>query len=211
LLLRRLLKGADGFAIGCEAVLLQRFLDAAVEGADLQDLFRLLAGRDFAAELAGDAYKLFNLLDAAHLALSILGPKVVLDAAPNVQTHRHRHHVDRQNVEHRALERQHRAIWRRTQEVGEVVDVRRIHAPADGHPVHDQWALVDAAADHPLNGLEAVNVVELERALDSLGRETLDVFFGPSRAAGHDHLAIGIVVFGLRQVPSVQRRSFATC
>jgi hypothetical protein len=54
---------------------------------------------------------------------------------------------------------------------GHVVDVGCVHAAADRHPVHHQRALVDAAADQSLHRFVAVDVVELERALDAGGAQ----------------------------------------
>ncbi len=106
-------------------------------------------------------------------------------------------HVDRQHVAHAAFHRQHRAVRDGAQEVGEVVDVGRIHAAADRHPVHHQRPLVDAAADQALHRLVAVDVVELESALDAGGAQALDVFLDQAGAGGNDHLAIGLVVLRL--------------
>ena len=53
------------------------------------------------------------------------------------------------------LEREHGAIGRGAHEVGQVVDVGRVEAAADGHPGEDQRHVVDAAAHHALDGLEA--------------------------------------------------------
>src|SRR5207344_413096 len=112
-------------------------------------------------------------------------PEVVLDATAHVQPHRDGHHVDRQRVEHAALQGEHGAVGCGADEVGQVVDVGRVHAAADGYPVHDQRSLVDAAADHALDGLEGVDVVELERALYACGVQASDVFLGPAWTAGN--------------------------
>ncbi|MCY1523477.1 hypothetical protein D9M68_583760 [compost metagenome] len=108
-----------------------------------------------------------------------------------MQAHGDAHHVHGQHVEHRALHGDHRAVGCGAQEVGQVVDVRLVHAAADGHPVHHQRALVDAAADHAFDGLEAVDVVALELALDARGREAADVLFHPAGVRGHDHVPVG--------------------
>jgi hypothetical protein len=116
-----------------------------------------------------------------------------------VQAHRDAHHVDRQRVEHAALEGQHRAVGNGAQEVGQVVDVRRVHAAADRDPVADQRAAVDAAADQALDGLVAVDVVELEGALDAGLGEATHMLLEEARRRGHDHVRVGAEAIGLGQ------------
>src|SRR5215469_3720836 len=168
------------WAVRREAVLGERLLDAVIKHADLADAARLFAAGDLTTEFAGNAHELLDLPHRAHLAPAILRPEIVFDAAADMQPHGDRHHVDRQHVAHRAFERQDRAVRRGPHEIGEIVDVGCIHAAADRDPVHDQRALVDAAAHHSFDGFEAVDVVELEGALNARRGQPPDVFFDPA-------------------------------
>jgi hypothetical protein len=88
------------------------------------------------------------------------------------------------------LSSQHCTVRRGPHEIRKVVDVGRVHATADRDPVHDQRALVDATAHHAFDGLEAVDVVELESALDAGCAEAPDVLLDPARPGRDDHLAV---------------------
>src|SRR5262245_29948485 len=110
-----------------------------------------------------------------------------------MQPHGDRHHVDRQHVAHRALQRQLGPVRHGTQEIGEVVDVRRIRTTADGYPVQTERSHVGAAADHPLEALETVDVAELEGALNALRGQSLNVLLTPPWAARYRHFAVRVV------------------
>ena len=70
--------------------------------------------------------------------------------------------------------REHGAVGNSAQEIGQVVNIGRIHAAADGHPVHHQRALVDATANEALDRLEAAHVVDLKLALNASSRKATD-------------------------------------
>src|SRR4029079_7544031 len=138
------------------------------------------AAGNVAAEFTGDAHQLLDLLHGAHLGRARLVPEVVLDAAAYVQAHGDAHHVDRKHIAHAAFHGQHRAVGDGAQEVGQAVDRGLVHAAADRNPVHDQRALVHTATDQALDGLVAVDVVELERALDAGGAQAAHVLLDPA-------------------------------
>ena len=98
-----------GRAVRCIADARQRLIHAAVVLADLVDAARVLSGRDVAIQLARELHLLLDLLHRGH-SLAFAAPQVVLDTDADVQPHGDRHRVERQNVAHDALDREHGAV-----------------------------------------------------------------------------------------------------
>ena len=98
------------------------------------------------------------------------------------------------------------AIRAGADEVGQVVDVRRIEAAADGHPGQDQRHVAGATAHVALDRFELGDVGQLEVRLDAVGGQAPDVLLDPGRTGGNGHFAVGGITLWGAQAGAGQRR-----